>query len=135
MFWIKVGFIAIIVYVLITLVNLILRKLFKIEKVKKAFFSNNYINDLHRKVDKWSRYSIAIITLLIWVYIIYNENLTNLIFIALTVPLVMDYAVKAFFELKYSKYPKQAILTITEMFLMLTAIIIVLQFELLFSLN
>lgn len=135
MFWIKFGLTMLIVFVLISIVNFILRKLLKIEKVKKEFFSTNYINDLHRKVGNWSRYSIAIITLLIWVLFIYNENLTYLVFIGVTVPLALDYTVKAFFEVKYGEYPKQAILTLTEMTLMITSIIIVLQFELLFSLS
>ncbi|WP_162632620.1 DUF4181 domain-containing protein [Paraliobacillus zengyii] len=118
-----------IIFSLISIVNFILRKLFKIEKVKNKFFSNNYINVLHRRVDKWNRYCIAIITILIWSLFIFND-LSYLIFIGLTVPLALDYGVKAFFELKYSDYPKRAIITLSEMLLMLTAaIIIVLQLE------
>ena len=53
MFWLKFVLIALVVFALISLVKVILRKTLKIEKVKKEFFSNNYINELHRKVDKW----------------------------------------------------------------------------------
>ncbi|MGB3261455.1 MAG: DUF4181 domain-containing protein [Paenisporosarcina sp.] len=47
--------------------------------------------------------------------------------------MVLDYIVKAFFEWKYTQYPKQSILTLTEMFLILIAILIVFELKLLSS--
>ena len=46
---------------------------------------------------------------------------------------MLDYGVKAFFEYRYSEVPKQAILTVTEWFLVLTAVVVVLQLGLLGS--
>jgi hypothetical protein len=127
-FWVKFSLVTIIVFVLISIVKFLLRKIFKIEKVKKDFFSYNHINELHRKVDKWIR-TITLITLtILGVLAIYNEHLTHFYLIGVVFLLAMDYAVRAFFEFKYSEYPKQAILTLSEMVLMLTSILIVFQF-------
>ena len=134
MFWIKFGLIAIIVFVLISIVKHLLRKLLKIEKVKKEFFSYNHINELHRKIEMGLRIFSAITILLVsCVLIFYFEDLIYLVLIAPIVFMVLDYTVRAFFEWKYTQYPKQSILTLTEMFLFLIAIIIVIEFKLLGS--
>lgn len=55
----------------------------------------------------------------------YYEDLIYLTLIAVIVFMVLDYMVRAFFEWKYTQYPKQSILTLSEMFFILIAIIIV----------
>ncbi|WP_430786966.1 DUF4181 domain-containing protein [Virgibacillus flavescens] len=131
MFWLKLGLITIIVFVVISLVKLILRRIFKIERVKKEFFSYSYINDLHRKVDK-SINIISTITLFIIFFVVffYDEPIV-LLPIGLLFFQGLEESVRAFFEWKHSEYPKQAILTVTEMLLVLTVITVVIQFELL----
>lgn len=132
MFWIKFGLIAIIVFVLISTVKLLLRNLLKIEKVKKEFFSFNHINELHRKIDKVLRtFSAITLVILTYVLLFYYEDLIYLILIAAIVFMVLDYMIRAFFEWQYTQYPKQSILTLTEMCLILIAIIIVIEFKLL----
>ncbi|TYS17139.1 DUF4181 domain-containing protein [Rossellomorea vietnamensis] len=128
MFWIKLGVIIVIASVIISMVQFILRKVFKIEKVKKGFISYNYINDLHRKIDKWIR-NISSVTLgvLVFIQLKYFEENIYLFACGIILFLVLDYSVRLFFEWKYSAHPKQAILTITEMFLGTIAVIIVLQ--------
>ncbi len=130
--WIKLGLMILISSIIISIVKLILRKVFKIEKVKKAFFSDNYINDLHRKIDKKVR-NISAITLgiLIFIQFSYYEDLIYLFPIGAILYTALIYSVTVFIEWKYSAYPKQAILTITEIFLVSLAIILVFQFELL----
>jgi len=133
-FWIKFGLIVIIVFTVISLVKLLLRKLFNIEKVKKEFFSYNHINELHRKIDTGLRiFSVITLILLTFVVLFYFEDLIYLILIVPIVLVVMDYMVKAYFEWKYTQYPKQSILTLTEMLLILIAIIIVFELKLLGS--
>jgi hypothetical protein len=128
MFWVKFGLIAIIVFVLISTVKFLLRKIFKVEKVKRTFFSYNHINDSHRKVDKWVR-TFTVISLIIFAILVINyKDLSYLYLIGVITLLTVDYAIRAFFEMKYSKHPKQAILTLAEMFLMLIAILIVFQY-------
>lgn len=132
MFWIRFGLIVIIVFVLISIVKFLLRNLLKIEKVKKEFFSFNHVNESHRKIDKGLR-TISTITLLALtcVLLFFYPNFIYLFLIAVIAFTVLDYMVRAFFEWKYTQYPKQAILTLTEMGLILLAIIIVVEFKLL----
>lgn len=127
MFWVKFGLAVIILFAIVSVVKFLLRKAFKIEKVKRKFFSYNHINESHRKVDKWLRI-ITAITHIVLALLMLNKGLINLYLFGLITLLSLDYVVRAFFELRYSDHPKQAILTLAEMFLMLTAVIIVFQF-------
>lgn len=127
MFWLKFALIAMIVFALISLVKFILRKTLKIEKVKKEFFSNNYINDLHRKVDKWVGRLTGLILPIIILVLINNEAFHYLLIVGMIFTSMLDYGVKAFFEYRYSEVPKQAILTVTEWFMVMTAVVVVLQ--------
>jgi hypothetical protein len=122
-FWIKFSLIVIIVFILISIVKLVLRKLFKIEKVKREWFSYNHINELHGKIDKWIRITTTISLISFsWVLLFYNEDLMYLFLIGIVFFTVVDYGVRAFFEWKHSEYPKQAILTMAEMLILVTAI-------------
>ncbi|WP_034761910.1 DUF4181 domain-containing protein [Rossellomorea vietnamensis] len=127
MFWMKFVLIALVVFALISLVKVILRKTLKIEKVKKEFFSNNYINELHRNVDKWVRRLSGLSLAIIILVQINNEALHYLLIVGLIFTSLLDYGVKAFFEYRYSEVPKQAILTVTEWLLVMTAVVVVLQ--------
>jgi Domain of unknown function (DUF4181) len=128
MFWLKFGLIAISVYVLSYTVKLLLRKIFKVEKVKRKFFSYNHVNDSHRKVDKWVRTLTGITLMILAILVINSKDLTYLYLIGVITLFTLDYAVRAFFEIKCSEYPKQAILTLAEMFLVVMTILIVFQY-------
>ncbi|WP_019413559.1 DUF4181 domain-containing protein [Paenisporosarcina sp. TG20] len=132
MFWIKFVLIVLIVFVVTSIVKVILRKLLNIEKEKREFFSYNHINELHRKIDKGLKI-ISSITLIILIYVLlfYYYDSIYWFFIALIFFSVLETVVRAFFEWKYTEHPKQSILTLSEMFLYLIAIVIVIQFELL----
>jgi Domain of unknown function (DUF4181) len=125
-FWIKFSIIVIIVFILISIVKLVLRKLFKIEKIKREWFSYNHINDLHGKIDKWIRITTTVNMIVFsWVLIFYGKDLLYLFLIGIVFFTMVDYGVRAFFEWKHSEYPKQAILTVAEMLIMVTAIMTV----------
>ena len=128
MYWVKFISIAIMIFVLISTVKYVLRKLLKLKKVKRNPFSFNHINETHRKVDKWLRVFTALTVMILALLMINNKDFTNVYLLGVVGLFGLDYAVRAFFEIKYSEYPKQAILTIAEMVLMLTAVITVFQF-------
>lgn len=128
MLWVKFSLMAIIVFVLISMVKFLLRKVFRIEKVKRKFFSYNHINESHRKVDKWVRILTATTLMVLAIMMMNDEDLTYLYIIGFVTLSALDYSVRAFFEWKSSEYPKQAILTLAEMFLILIASLIVFQF-------
>jgi hypothetical protein len=127
-FWVKFSLLAIIVFVIISIVKFLLRKIFKVEKVKRTFFSYNHINDSHRKVDKWMRTFTGITLMILAILVINYKDLSYLYLIGVITLWTVDYAIRAFFEMAYSEHPKQAILTLAEMFLMLIAILIVFQY-------
>ncbi|QNK89606.1 DUF4181 domain-containing protein [Sporosarcina sp. resist] len=135
MIWIKFLFFVFIVFVLNSIVKLLLRKILKIEKEKKTIFSYNHINELHGKVD-WTIRITSMIALIVFNSLIIIEDYSiNLLLIASFFYIVLDYAVRAFFECKYSQNPKQYILTTSEGVLFLVAIIIVIKFDLLIKLT
>ncbi|PIC99626.1 hypothetical protein CSV68_07750 [Sporosarcina sp. P29] len=132
MFWLRFGVIIVCMFAVNSLLKAILRKLLKIEKVKKEFFSYNHINELHRKIDKGLRIfsTISLITLYT-VLLFYYEDLIYLFFFAVLAFAILEFMITAFFEWKYTLYPKQSILTLTEMLVIIAAVIIVVQFNLL----
>lgn len=61
-FWLKLIIILGVFSLLLFVFHTVMRKLLKIEKVK--FFSNNYLNEEHKKID-WKIRMISIVVLLI----------------------------------------------------------------------
>ncbi|WP_268238253.1 DUF4181 domain-containing protein [Psychrobacillus lasiicapitis] len=116
------------VFILNLIVKFLLRRLMKIEKENKPFFSYNHINALHRKIDWFIRITSAIALIVINCLIILESYSINLLLIATFFFILLDYAVRALFECKYSQNPKQYILTISEGILFLTAIIIMFDY-------
>jgi|SRR5690625_4828356 len=132
MIWFKFGIIILTMVIVITVVKRLLRKTLNIEKVRKKPFSYNHINGLHRKVDWILRVTSMIILLFFLGYIINNPNISFYLIVSVIVLLaVCDYIVRAFFEWKYSEEPKQSVLTITEMLLVVFSTVIVVNYNLL----
>ena len=83
---------------------------------------------MHRKIDGAIRITSTIAFIVINILIIIEDYSINLVINASFFYIVLDYAVRAFFECKYSQNPKQYILTISEGALILIAIIIMFDF-------
>ena len=125
--------IVVVTFALIIAVKMILRRALNIEKVKKGFFSYNHINNLHKKIDWFIRITSAIV-LIVCLYLITFQNFSiNIFLIALTITSGTDYAVRAFFEWRHTENPKQSILTVSEMFIVILVLFVIIQFELLFT--
>ncbi|MEK4426452.1 DUF4181 domain-containing protein [Solibacillus sp. FSL K6-1523] len=139
MIWGNFVFTVLIVFVLNTIVRLLLRKLFKIEKEKKSIlsslFSNKPINELHRKIEWAIRITWIIAFIVTYNLVIIQGYSINLILIASFFYILLDSTVRAFFECKYSQNPKQYILTISEGILFLLTLVIVIKFDLLIELT
>lgn len=131
MFWLKIGLGLVILFALISLVKFSLRKIFKIEKEKRDWFSYNHINKTHQKVD-WFMRILTMIGLIILSYlVIFKEYSIIFYLVPLILLMAVDYAVRAFFEWKYSDNPKQSILTIGEMVVFVSVLAVTIQFDLL----
>ena len=134
MIWIKFAAFVVVVYVLSAIVKLLLRKLLKVEKEKRAFFSYNHITKLHRKIDWAIRITSMIAFIVISSLIIIKNYSINLLLIASFFHILLDSVVRAFFERNYSQNPKQYILTLSEGVIFSLAIGIVIEFDLLIKL-
>ncbi len=125
MFWLKFCLIAVVGFLLSLFVKFLLKKILKLENVRKKFFSYNHINELHRKVDMRVRTISAIfLSILALFAIYYSEGFALLYLIGVIIILFVDFTVRVFFEVKYSEYPKQAILSLADMVVILTVIIV-----------
>ena len=114
---------------LMWILNFTLKKIFKIEKEKRSVFSNNHVNDLHKKVDGYLRWVSLLATLIVLYYFIFIE--ISIIYYITTIGLFifLDYVIKAFFEIIYSQNPKQSILTLSELALLALIFAVVVQFD------
>jgi len=128
MFLIKLAVFVLIVFGVNVGVKIILRKVLKIEKEKNPFFSYNHLNDSHRKID-WGIRIISVITIITTNILVVFEHYPNYFLLIPIFLIGLDYPVRAFFERKYSKNPKQYILTLSEGVLIFLALVIVIQFN------
>ena len=131
MFWLITGLLLVVLFILISLLKFSLRKLFKIKKEKKELFSYNHINKLHQKVD-WFVRGVTMLALVVILYLtMFKGYPVSFFLIALILLTAIDYSVRTFFEWKYSDNPKQSILTIAEMAVLVLVFAAVFQFDLL----
>lgn len=133
MIWLNFILVVLVTFALIVAVRILLRKAFNIEKVKKEFLSYNHINDLHKKIDWTIRVTTAIVLIIILYWITFRDYSENIFLIALIISNGISFMVKAFFEWRYTQNPKQSILTISEMFILVLVLIVIIQSDLLFS--
>ncbi|PID24561.1 hypothetical protein CSV60_08280 [Sporosarcina sp. P7] len=88
------------------------------------------MNESHRKIDKVLRILSMISLLALYsALLFYDEELLYWFFFAVMAFAILDYLIRAFFERKYTHDPKQSILTVTEILILVVAIIIVVQFN------
>ena len=131
MVWLNFILIVLVTFLLIAGARVTLRKVFNIEKVKRDFFSQNHFNNSHKIID-WVLRTISTIVLFISFYFIIFQNVSVNIFLSvLIVTSGTDYAVRAFFEWRYSKNPKQSIITVSDMVITVFVLLAIIQFDLL----
>ena len=131
MIWLNFILIVLVTFTLIAAVRIILRKSFNIEKVKRNFFSYNHINNLHKKLDWMIRITTAIVLIVCLYLIVFGDFSINLFLIALIITSGIEYAISAFFEWRHSENPKESIITISEMFIVIFVLFVIIQFDLL----
>ena len=134
MIWIKIGLVILVLMLIISLIKAVLRKVFYIEKVKKSLFSYDYINQSHKKIDRVIRMISFIVYIVILYLLVFKEYSVIILLATMILLTTMDYLVRAAFEWRYSENPKQAILTLSEMSVLVLALVLTIQFDLLSSL-
>ncbi|WP_223701789.1 DUF4181 domain-containing protein [Sutcliffiella deserti] len=130
MFWFKLAMLFLIIFILVSLVQFTVRKLFQIEK-RKSSFTYNHVNKKHKKLD-WAVRLIFMFILIYSFYLYLNDDLSiNFYFLALIFYMVFSELIRAYFEWKHSPSPKQAILTLSEAILLLAITGVFVGFDLL----
>lgn len=132
-FFLRLALIFIVTFALIYIAKSVMRRMFNIQKVSEDDPSRNYVKQLHREVDKPFRdYSLVVLFLVLVIDLVYFSESFNLIIITVLIFTFIRMMIRAFFEWKYFKYPKQFILTLTEIFILLVVVIVVAKFNLLY---
>lgn len=120
--WFKLLLFLFIVYAVNAIIKFALKKWLKVEPRKKKFFSKNYVNKSHLKVDWFVRGILLIAGMATLFYVIAEENSIVYMLVYLIVVIILTYAVEAYFEWKGSEHPKQSIFSLSEMFVWLVAV-------------
>lgn len=109
--------------------NFVLRKLLKIDKEKKDFFSFDYVNERHEEIDKWLRWVWLLLSAVV-IYLVFIHEFSIILYLILFIILMaLDYFVRAYFQWKHSEQPRQAILTLSEMAVWISAVTLVIYFD------
>ncbi|MDJ0333027.1 DUF4181 domain-containing protein, partial [Planococcus sp. S3-L1] len=125
--WFKLLLFLFIVYAVNAIIKFALKKWLKVEPRKKKFFSNNYVNATHLKVDWFVRGILLIAGVATLFYVIAEENSILYMLVYVIVFIVLTYAVGAYFEWTASKHPKQSLFMLSEMFVWLVAVALLIQ--------
>lgn len=132
-FLLRFALIFIVTFVSINIAKYLMRRIFNIAKVSEDDPSRNYMKQLHRKVDKPFRdYALVILFIVLVVNLVYFPESYHLSILAVVIFTLIRMTIQAFFEWKYAKYPRQFILTLTEIFILLVVVVIVAKFNLLY---
>lgn len=100
--------------------------------MKKAFFSYNHINDIHRKIDWAVRITALLINVFLIHHVMFEGFSINLFLILLALLFTSENFVRAFFEWKFSEDPKQSILSLAEGIIFITIVVVIIQFDVLY---
>ncbi len=129
MFLLEIGLLILGIVLLNFLTKFILRKLLKIQKEKKEFFSFDYVNKRHEVIDKWLRRLWLLLGSII-IYLVLIQEFPIFLYLILFIgSMALDAIVKAYFEWKHSDQPKQAILTLSELVVWTSTITFVIYFD------
>ncbi|AQQ53293.1 DUF4181 domain-containing protein [Planococcus lenghuensis] len=129
--WLRLLIFTVLLFVMIGLVKAVLRKTLNIKKQEKEFFSYNYVSDSHKKVDRICRYASVIIYVPLVYFAILGEISGKWLLVGPILVTAGDYTVRAFFEWKQSAYPKQAVLTVSELTIIVMGFLAIFQFDIL----
>ena len=132
LFMVKLVVLFIVTFALMHMAKFFMRKIFHLPTIREDDPSRNYVRQRHELVDKPFRdYAYVILFILLIVNLMYFPASNQLLPAAVLLLLFLRMSIKAFFEWKYFKYPKQYLLTITEIVVLFIVIMTVMKFDLL----
>lgn len=126
----KYVLIFVMLYAARCLLKSLLRRIFTIQK---DLYSTNYVQQRFNEVDtKVKNYSIIVLLVALVMDVAYFEE-SYFFIITVFLYTFIRMAIKAYYERKYSKDPRQSILTFSDLFVLTIALIIILKYNLLYG--
>ncbi|UYZ24167.1 DUF4181 domain-containing protein [Mesobacillus jeotgali] len=119
---------------IVWLMKFLLRKALNIPKVKRKVFSYNHINKTHRNFEWILRITTLIAYLILFYQLIYENFSVDLFLLIMTLLFTAQSFLRAYFEWKASDQPKESILSIAEGVLLIGFVLLIIQFDVLYSL-
>ncbi len=119
---------------IVWLMKFLLRKALNIPKVKRKVFSYNHINKVHRNAEWVLRITTVIAYLILFYQLIYDNFSVDLFLLIMTLLFTAQSFLRAYFEWKASDQPKESILSIAEGVLLIGFVLLIIQFDVLYSL-
>ncbi|MCM3575741.1 DUF4181 domain-containing protein [Mesobacillus subterraneus] len=119
---------------IVWLMKFLLRKALNIPKVIRKVFSYNHINKTHRNFEWILRITTLIAYLILFYQLIYENFSVNLFLLIMTLLFTAQSFLRAYFEWKASDQPKESILSIAEGVLLIGFVLLIIQFDVLYSL-
>ncbi|RDI39136.1 DUF4181 domain-containing protein [Falsibacillus pallidus] len=112
-FGVKLFLVLLGIFIVMFAINLILRKIFKVEK--SNLFSYNHVNGRHKKVDWTIRISVMVLIVIQYAFNAKNDFINTPWYLQtyslMFVFIVITEVVKAFMEKKYAKNKNQYLVT------------------------
>uniref|UniRef100_UPI00037FDD37 DUF4181 domain-containing protein n=1 Tax=Alkalibacillus haloalkaliphilus TaxID=94136 RepID=UPI00037FDD37 len=132
MSWLIIFAIVLSIIIILQGTNILLRKAFKVDKVKTGFFKPYKINDQHIKIKVIVRFVGGFLSLITFFYVSSQPNSPFYILFAVIVFWgVVESLVNALYEWKYSSTPRRAFVSLGEGFSLTMLVVIVIYFDLL----
>ncbi len=131
MIWMKFVLMIVAVFIVMFTAKALMRQIFNIERINEDAFAR-YVDEKHRLIDKRIReYTMVFLFIALIITVVYVEESVYWFMLIVVMTTSLRMSVRAFFEWKYSKYPKQAILTLTEIGVLFIAVVVIWRFNLL----
>ena len=115
-----------IIYLTITLIVVIIRKLLHMNM--QGIFTSKHVNSLHKKIDRFV--TVGSFLLFMLIIIMFPRLSFNAILIVILTWAALDYFVRMYFLFTYSTERKEIIVDLVELFLWVTTVVIIISFDL-----
>lgn len=124
----KALLILLIIYLAITFIIVIIRKLLHMNMQGQSIFTNKHVNSLHKKIDWFVKGGSFL--LFMSVIIMFPRLSFNAILLIILTLAALDYFVRVYFLFTYTTERKEIVVDLIELFLWVTTVVIIISLDL-----
>ena len=124
----KALLILLIIYLTITFIIVIIRKLLHMNMQGQSIFTNKHVNSLHKKIDwfvKGGSFLLFMSVIMMFPKLSFNAILLIILTLA-----ALDYFVRVYFLFTYTTERKEIVVDLIELFLWVTTVVIIISLDL-----